>query len=35
VSANLVKKLIIAVIGLCLVVWMLLLVRSLTATPLF
>jgi len=35
VSANLIKKIIIAVIGVCLFVWMVLLVRILAAAPLF
>jgi hypothetical protein len=34
VSANLIKKIIIAVVGVCLIVWILLLVRTLAASPL-
>ncbi len=33
VSANLIKKIIIAVIGVCLFVWMVLLVKILAAAP--
>lgn len=35
VSANLIKKIIIAVVGVCLFVWMILLVRILSAATVF